>query len=306
MAGRNKYGVLGQRLTESGLERVRLTFEELNKLCSLPPSSYRDKTFWANTWNKSRVQAHSWLEAGYMVDEISLGNFIVFRQDTEGAKNPGAGRKRGRASIKRSHGKANPEILRPCPEEVEKYLQKWAALEKYPEQEAALDELFLKHCPKNETLSDVLLKAAVLNDFYSTNIFSIVPVARHILSLNIDDRLAAGDLTLVEDIRRVKFKKTQKKLYSFASKYCSHHKPLVFPIYDSYVDKMLRYFRNVDGLITFRNDELKNYFHLKEVLIQFQKAYGLEKYSIKDVDKYLWQLGKTYFPNQDGKRKQTS
>lgn len=301
MAGRNKYDVLGQRLTESGLERVQLTFAELDELCALPQTAYRDRPFWANTWRSNH--ARSWLGAGYIVESVSLGNSVTFLHDPERAKDPGAGRKKGRASIKRSHSKATPGILRPCPEEVEKYLQKWEALEKYPEQEAALDELFLKHCPKNETLSDVLLKATVLNDFYSTNIFSIMPVARHILSLNIDDRLAEGDLTLVEDIRQVKFEETQKDFYSFASKYCSHHKPLVFPIYDSYVDKMLCYFRNVDGLIAFYNNDLKNYSSFMKVLIQFQKAYGLEKYSIKDVDKYLWQLGKTYFPNQYGKRK---
>lgn len=301
MAGTSKYERLGKYLANSGLERVRLTYEKLGELCSLPQTAYIDRSFWANTWASQR--AHSWLEVGYVVDEVSSGNFVVFRHDFGRAKDPGAGRKKGCAPVKGSHGKANPEILRPCPEELEKYLQTWEKLEKYPEQEAALDELFLKHCPKNETLSDVLLKATVLNDFYSTNIFSIMPVARHILSLNIDDRLAGGDLTLVEDIQRVKFKEKEKDFYSFASKYCSHHKPLVFPIYDSYVDKMLCYFRNMDGLIMFQNNELKDYSRFMEVLTQFQEAYGLEKYSIKAVDKYLWQLGKTYFPNKYGKRK---
>lgn len=300
MAGMSKYYALGRRLVESGLERAQLTFVEMNELCALPPTAYRDRSFWANTWRNNR--AHSWLGAGYIVESISLGNFVTFLYDPIRAKAPGAGRK-GRTPVKGSHGRANPEILRPCPEEVEKYLRMWEGLEKYPEQEAALDELFLKHCPKNETLSDVLLKATVLNDFYSTNIFSIMPVARHILSLHIDDRLAEGDLTLVEDIRQARLESAQEDSYSFASKYCSHHKPSVFPIYDSYVDKMLRYFRNVDGLITFQNNELKNYSLFMKVISQFQGAYGLKEYSIKAVDKYLWQLGKTYFPNQHGKRK---
>ena len=52
-------------------------------------------------------------------------------------------------------------------------------------------------------MSDILLKVAALNDFYSTNIFSDYPVAKHILSLNIDARLKSGDITLVSDLQKV-------------------------------------------------------------------------------------------------------
>lgn len=89
-----------------------------------------------------------------------------------------------------------------------------------------------------------------------------------------------------------------KNFYSFATKYCSHHKPLDFPIYDSYVDHLLRYFRDIDGFFNFKNDELKNYSHFKNVLIKFRDFYGLEPYSLKDIDKYLWQLGKEKFPKK--------
>jgi hypothetical protein len=37
--------------------------------------------------------------------------------------------------------------------------------------------------------------------------------------------------------------KREINFYSFATKYCSHHKPEMYPIYDSYVDKMLGYFK---------------------------------------------------------------
>ena len=43
----------------------------------------------------------------------------------------------------------------------------------------------------------------------------------------------------------------QKNFYSFATKYCSHHRPYDYAIYDSYVDKVLRHFRNVDGFSDF-------------------------------------------------------
>jgi len=72
------------------------------------------------------------------------------------------------------------------------------------EYEDALDKLFFTLCPENTEISDILLKVAVLNDFYSTNIFSVYPVAKHILSLDIDVRLKAGDVTVVADIQKGK------------------------------------------------------------------------------------------------------
>ena len=99
--------------------------------------------------------------------------------------------------------------------------------------------------PKNTDITDILLKVSTLNDFYSTNIFSVYPVAKHILSLGIDARLKAGDVTLVNDIKQIAINGTERNFYSFASKYCSHHNPLDYPIYDSYVDVVLL----VDGMV---------------------------------------------------------
>ena len=78
-----------------------------------------------------------------------------------------------------------------------------------------------------------------------------------------------------------------KNFYSFATKYWSHHKPLEFPIYDSYVDQLLRYFRDTDGFFHFRNDELKSYTDFKNILIKFGDFYNLEPYSLKDIDDYF-------------------
>lgn len=32
------------------------------------------------------------------------------------------------------------------------------------------------------------------------------------------------------------------------------------------------------------------------ILLDFQKNYGLEDFNLKQIDKYLWQLGKEKFP----------
>ena len=181
---------------------------------------------------------------------------------------------------------------------MEKYLKTWDSDESFVLQEKSLDKLFLELAPKNTDISDILIKASTLNDFYSTNIFSIFPVAKHILELNIDERLEAGDTSLVGDIAFVEIKGKEKHFYSFASKYCSHHKPLLFPIYDSYVENVLVYFSKLDGFAKFKREDLKNYQTFKDVIIEFSKFYKIDTYNLKDLDRYLWQLGKEYFPKK--------
>ena len=191
--------------------------------------------------------------------------------------------------------KAKRTLPVPSVEQVEYYLTRWDALEDYHLQEDALALLFLRLSPKNENISDILLKVSVLNDFYSTNIFKVYPVAKHILSLNIDERLQRGDVTLVDDVKEVVISGKTLNFYSFATKFCSHHRPLDYPIYDSYVDEVLRYYRKMDGFAVFRNDELKNYAHFKSILEEFRSFYHLDRYNLKELDKYVWQLGKEYF-----------
>jgi hypothetical protein len=128
----------------------------------------------------------------------------------------------------------------PSIEQVMYYLEQWDSLEDYHLQEDALDKLFFKLCPENTNISDVILKVSTLNDFYSTNIFKVYPLAKTIVALDIDVRLKSVDEKLVGNIRKVSG--INRKFYSFATKYCSHHKPLDYPIYDSYVDKVLRYY----------------------------------------------------------------
>ncbi len=98
---------------------------------------------------------------------------------------------------------ARPDVLRPSCEEVDRYLLAREQLENYALHESALNKLFYQTYPDNKDIDDVLVKVSVLNDFYSTNIFSPFKVAKHIIDLDIDERLAAGDVTLVNEIARV-------------------------------------------------------------------------------------------------------
>lgn len=158
-------------------------------------------------------------------------------------------------------------------------------------------KLFHVHCPDNCDIESVLLKVSALNDFYSTNIYDTYTVAKHILKLNIDSRLTSGDRSLVNEIASVNTGEKVRNFYSFASKYCSHHNPDDFPIYDSYVDKMLRHYRKVDKFSNFRNDDLKLYPTFITVIESLRAFYGVDSFSLRQLDIFLWLTGKDYLPN---------
>lgn len=196
------------------------------------------------------------------------------------------------------NAKQIPIDYMPTTGEVDKYLHQWDDLENYVNQEKALDKLFFQLCKTNVDLSDILIKCSALNDFYSTNIFDIHSVAKHIFRIpRIDERLVQGDLSLIDEISHVEVGKDKKEhcFYSFASKYCSHHQPFKYAIFDNYVEKVLVYFRKRDHFFEFQNEELRYYPSFISIVRKFQKYYGMEDYNLKQIDKYLWQLGKEYY-----------
>ncbi len=153
------------------------------------------------------------------------------------------------------------EILKghtPSPIKVKDYILKWNSLDDYVDQENALNKLFMKLCRDNKSIENILIKCSALNDFYSTNIFKVYNVAQHYISLPIDDKLAKGDLSLVNDLAQIEINGKSFHFYSFASKYCSHHRPDIYPIYDSYVHKLLKYFRDKDKFHKFTEADLKD------------------------------------------------
>lgn len=188
----------------------------------------------------------------------------------------------------------------PSMREVENYVNKWKYdenMENYRVQESVLKKLFA-YPYDNKKLEDVLLKVTVLNSFYSTNIFAVYKVAKHIVSIkDIDKRLRKGDRSLVDEIKLVDMGDTTKSFYSFASKYCSHHEEEHFPIYDSLVCKALMHFQKKDKFSErkFTEKSLKDYKEFFRVLECFRTFYKLENVSTKELDWYLWLLGKEYF-----------
>lgn len=200
-----------------------------------------------------------------------------------------------------SKGSRRRESLKlesPRPELIIEYLNKWDKLENYKLQEASLSLLFRELCPENRTIEHVLLKVSALNDFYSTNIFDTFTVAKHILDHRIDIHLKNYNYEIVNTIAAISIKGKTRNFYSFASKYCSHHEPEVFPIYDSFVEKMLLHYRKSDHFYGFEQGDLKKYARFIKIIKQFKQHYGLEDFSLREIDIFLWLAGKEFFPKK--------
>lgn len=186
--------------------------------------------------------------------------------------------------------------------------------------------------PGNKDLSEVLLKVTILDQYYSTRIPSLVKYAKAICEIdNLDERLADGDLSVVEEIsvalqnynkkhpeeNRVPKDAENKCYLSFASKYCSHHdiKGDTFPIFDSIASKLLcdydaikhskkqtgfydwnrsyQFRKNVSPREQHRltQEKIRNIALYRDAVREFRKFYKLEGLTLKQLDIFLWMYG---------------
>lgn len=197
----------------------------------------------------------------------------------------------------------------PTNELVDEYIDKFNKDERYFLADKAIINLFQKF-PENKNLEDILLKISVINDLYSTNIFGTFNMARHIQQLNIDTELRQGNPEIVTTITSghgIRSTRTDKEInfYSFATKYCNWHNKEAYPIYDSFVDKILIAYRDKDSFSKFEDAELKNFKRFKNIIGDFKNNYSLTRHNLKEIDKFLWIYGKTIFPNNYGKTRKT-
>lgn len=152
-----------------------------------------------------------------------------------------------------------------------------------------------KAFPHNKSEAHIRLKAAVLNDVYSTNIVDTGHISRHIVGLRIDRRLRRHDHRLVNDIADVPRSGGPRRAYSFASKYCALHEPNGFAIYDSFVDRLLWEYQRRDKFSEFKRKDLKDYPVFMTILDDFRQHYGLGRFALRKLDKFLWLYGKDMF-----------
>jgi hypothetical protein len=186
------------------------------------------------------------------------------------------------------------------------YIDKFEKSDRYVKADDAIVNLF-QAFPNNKKLEDILLKISVINDLYSTNIFSTYIMAKHIQKINIDQDLKKGNPDVVKKIaigHSIKSTKSKKKLnfYSFATKYCNWHNQSDYAIYDSFVKKILLAYKKRDKFSDFKEADLKDFIKFKKIISDFKDFYQITKYDLKKIDKFLWIYGKEIFPSNYKKK----
>ena len=192
------------------------------------------------------------------------------------------------------------ELRTPTNALVEKYISQFNKDERYFAADSAILNLF-DAFPGNKKLEDILLKISVINDLYSTNIFSTYNMAKHIQSLSVDSAIQRGDAEAVHQIAtghgiRTKKKNTEINFYSFATKYCNWHNRDKYAIYDTFVHKILIAYKGRDDFSDFEEKDLKDFKSFKNIVQNFIDFYKLTRHDLKEIDKFLWIYGKEKFP----------
>lgn len=161
--------------------------------------------------------------------------------------------------------------------------------------EKALAELFAAH-PANDNSSHVLLKVVALNSLYTTRILAVLRLAHYIADrgAQLDASLAAGSPEAVATIARAGNGDSDLSFYTFATKYCNWHKPNLYPIYDSRVEKYLLTLKK-QGLFECEalsgHEDLHSYPQFCVVMTAFREQFGLGSFTFKQIDKFLWSQG---------------
>jgi hypothetical protein len=185
------------------------------------------------------------------------------------------------------------DLPKPDKETVEKYLALFQKADKARDYDKVISNV-IQSFPLNDNLESVILKISVINDLYSTNIFSVYELAKHIITQNFDEAIREKDYGIVNRIalgHGIESSRTGKgyNFYSFATKYCSWHDQYNFPIFDRYIDFVLKEYNTENDYVSDHN--FRKYENLVEALTIFRIKHNLERYSLKEIDKFLWLLG---------------
>ena len=191
----------------------------------------------------------------------------------------------------------NTKLIIPTPELIREYGKQFDKDPAVP----AITKL-IEWKPDNTDADGVLLKVVVINKLYSAGIYDVKKVALGISQIaDLDTRLSHGEESVVEKVATAG---NIRRFYSFATKYCSWHRPDLYPIYDSGVDKLLNSYSE-ERINPFNMGEpfsiapgtnLRNYHDFRSVVDAFRKICKLEKVSYQALDKFFYLHSKEVFP----------
>ena len=90
---------------------------------------------------------------------------------------------------------------------------------------------------------------------------------------------------------------SNKNYFSFATKYCCFGNPDKYPIFDSLSIKTLQWFNRRDCFYDEEFDfeklrKKRDYDNYRSIVRVFREEYELANYNFKEIDKFLWLVGK--------------
>jgi len=188
-----------------------------------------------------------------------------------------------------------PSLPIPTSRLVSEAIARFESDARYGPSDRVLSRVFSHH-PNNDALEDVLIKVVLLNGLYNTNVFAITDMALHIQGLAIDPELARASPDLVDNIACLEIRGKTRRHYSFATKYCSSHRPAEYPIYDSLVERLLWAYRAQYPFAQFARPDLQDYPKYVAILTKFRAYFKLQEVSFKELDKFLWFTSKDMAP----------
>jgi len=155
-------------------------------------------------------------------------------------------------------------------------LKQWKAAER------ALDYLG-KAMPSNTQLHQVLLKAAALNQLYTTRVYTLHAMASHIVEVFSSEAMR-DECSLVERIAYLEA--SGKEHESFASKYCHFFVDRErFPLLDSYVPAIVRmHLGRGNYSCTTTAQTYRNFYTDLKTL----RAHMSFSAKVREMDHYLW------------------
>lgn len=157
--------------------------------------------------------------------------------------------------------------------------------------ESTIRELISTY-PTNEDDRHVLVKVIAINALYHARVLDIdlQPLSIHIAKNDtLDAKLRRGDPGAVDLIWNSQG--TRKHYPSFATKFCSWHNQEAYAIYDGNVWEALSAYGAKKDRFNFPEHDFVNYAAFLTIVRRFQSSYGLQDRSLKEIDKFLWQVG---------------
>ena len=150
------------------------------------------------------------------------------------------------------------------------------------------------------------IKVSMLNDIYSTHLSNFEKDGMVSILSKYNESILSNTYSkcLVQNICSDCKKQIKKEPYSFVTKYCSHQREDLYPIFDRYVVTMLRWYRDMRIAADYNDfdfDELAlkssagNYNQFRDAIKSFKDLFD-DKYTFKQIDMFLWSAGKNYFP----------